>query len=300
MPKRRKTSSFLVGLFVAGGIVILAITLVWVGATKYFERGKHFVTYFDETVQGLQKDSDVKYRGVKIGRVRDIRIAPDNRLIAVIMNIKLRDDPTKTTVAQLKITGITGIMFVNLDRRLPGDVDQSPKIEFISEYPVIPSKPSDIQQIMAALENMAQKFREMDIKGAIDEFKTTLKDIGEVARSKEIKGTLQKMEKTMENLEYATSRVDKTDTAGTLQDSLADARETLKDARVMVTKLTGGVEALKLAQLGDNIRQIAKDLKGTSQNIKQASETLEILLERLYDRPSDLFFGKPPKKRWNE
>ena len=127
-----------------------------------------------------------------------------------------------------------------------------------------------------------------------------MKYIGDVARSKEIKVTLAKMEKTMENLEYATSRVDKSDTAGTLQDTLADARKTLKDARIMVTNLTQGVEALKLAKLGDNIGTIAKDLKGTSQNIKQASETLEMLLERLYDRPSDLFFGKPPKKRWNE
>jgi len=298
MPKR--SSSFLVGLFVAGGLAILAIALVWVGATKYFETGKLFVTYFDETVQGLQKDSDVKYRGVKVGRVQDIRIAPDNRLIAVIMSVKLRDDPTKTTVAQLKITGITGIMFVNLDRRMPGDIDQTPKIDFVSEYPIIPSKPSDIQQIMAALENFAQKFKEIDLKGAVEAFKGTLKDIGEVARSKEIKVTLNKMEETMKNLEYATSRRDKTGPAGTLQDTLADARETLKEARAMVCRLTEGVEALKLAKLGDNISTIAKDLKGTSENIKQASETLDMLLERLYDRPSDLFFGKPPKKRWNE
>jgi hypothetical protein len=24
------------------------------------------------------------------------------------------------------------------------------------------------------------------------------------------------------------------------------------------------------------------------------------LLQRVYERPSDLLFGKPPKKRWNE
>jgi len=300
MPRRKKTSTFLVGLFVAGGAAILAISLVWVGATKYFERGELYVTYFDESVQGLEKDSDVKYRGVKVGRVRDIRIAPDNRLIGVIMSITLRSDPAETTVAQLKITGITGIMFVNLDRRDPGDISQSPKIEFVSEHPIIPSKPSDIRQIMAALENLAQRFKDIDIRGAVDAFKDTVKDIGNVARSKEIKVTLEKMEKTMGNLEYATSRVEKSDTAGTLQDTLADARETLKDARIVVTKLTQGVEALKLARLGDNISAIARDLKGTGQNIKQASETLEMLLERLYDRPRDLFFGKPPKKRWNE
>jgi hypothetical protein len=34
--------------------------------------------------------------------------------------------------------------------------------------------------------------------------------------------------------------------------------------------------------------------------LRQNSETLDKLLQRLYNRPSDILFGKPPKKRWNE
>jgi len=298
MPK--KTSSFLVGLFVAGGVLILAVALVWVGATKYFEAGQVYVTYFDESVQGLQKDADVKYRGVKVGRVRDIRIAPDNRLIAVIMNINLRDDPSRTTVAQLTITGITGIMFVNLDRRDPSAPDLSPKIEFVSEHPVIPSRPSEIRRIFTAIEDFAQKLKEIDAAGLANEVKATVRDIGEVARSKEVKGILVKLEKTMENLKFASGREDHTKTAGTLQDTLADARETLKEARTTLNNLTRGVEGLQLADLGTKIGLIARDLRGTSQNLRQASETLENLLERLHHRPRDLFFGKPPPKRFNE
>lgn len=298
MPK--KTSSFLVGLFVAGGVAILAAALVWVGATKYFEKGNLYVTYFDESVQGLQKDSEVKYRGVKVGRVMDIRIAPDNRLIAVIMNINLRDDPSKTTVAQLTVTGITGILFVNLDRRKPDEPDQSPKIDFASEYPVIASRPSDIRRIITAVEDFARKLKDLDIVGLAAEFKATVKDIGEVARSKEIKGILAKLEKTADNLTFITGRVEKTKDTGTVQETLADARETLKEARATLAVLTKEVEGLKLPEVGGRIGQIAQDLKGTSQNLKQASETLEQLLERVYGRPSDLFFGKPPKKRWNE
>lgn len=296
----RKVSSFLVGLFVAGGVAILAVTLVWVGATKYFERGKLYVTYFDESVQGLQKDSEVKYRGVKVGRVVDIRIAPDNRLIAVIMNISMRDDPARMAVAQLTVTGITGVLFVNLDRRKPEDLAQAPKIEFASEYPVIISKPSEIRRIISAIEDFAQKLKDIDAVGVVAEIKATIKDIGQLARSKEVKGILAQLEKTAANLAFVTGRVEKSKSAGTLQDTLADARITLKEARETLAALTREVESLKVAELRGQMTQIARDLRGTSQNVKQASETLEQLLDRLYQRPSDVLFGKPPKKRWNE
>ena len=76
----RKTSKFMIGLFVTIGILIGMVAVVWVGASKYFEKGATYVTYFDESVQGLQLDSAVSDRGVEAGRVEKIRVAPDNRL----------------------------------------------------------------------------------------------------------------------------------------------------------------------------------------------------------------------------
>ena len=116
-----KTSKFMVGLFVSLGIIIIVVAIIWVGATKYFEKGNLYVTYFNESVQGLQKDSIVKYRGVEVGRVEQISVAPDNHLIAVVMKINLRDkNLPQTTIAQLKMAGITGMVFVELDRQKAG------------------------------------------------------------------------------------------------------------------------------------------------------------------------------------
>ena len=125
----KKTSSFLVGIFVIIGVALLAGAIVWIGVTGYFQPGTTYVTYLDETVQGLQKDSVVKYRGVDVGRVEAIRIAPDNRLVAIIMKINMRGNISKTAVAQLSSAGITGIMYVDLDYRIPGSPDQSPNID---------------------------------------------------------------------------------------------------------------------------------------------------------------------------
>jgi len=84
-----------------------------VGASKYFEKERPGLTYFDESVQGLQVDSAVKYRGVEVGRVERIRVAPDHRLIEVVMKIDPRGRLEREYVAQLKTAGITGIVLLS-------------------------------------------------------------------------------------------------------------------------------------------------------------------------------------------
>ena len=126
----RKTSKFMIGLFVTIGVFIAMVAIVWLGASKYFEKGKIYVTYFNESVQGVQVDSAVKYRGVEVGRVEKIKVAPDNILIEVVMKINLKGQLEQDNVAQLKMAGITGIVFIELDRKEPGDHAFTPKIDF--------------------------------------------------------------------------------------------------------------------------------------------------------------------------
>ena len=87
-----KSSKFLIGLFVIVGVLICAAVIIWVGAARFFMKGSLYAVYFDESVQGLQVDSAIKYRGVEIGKVQSIDVAPDYRLIEVIMKIDLEGD----------------------------------------------------------------------------------------------------------------------------------------------------------------------------------------------------------------
>jgi len=109
-------TNFTVGIFVIIGFSIVVIAIFWLGMSSYLEKGKFFAAYFDESVQGLDKDSPVKYRGVSIGRVDNIKVAPDSTLIQVILKIETDLKLGKNIVAQLKSVGITGIMFVELDK----------------------------------------------------------------------------------------------------------------------------------------------------------------------------------------
>ena len=144
-----KSSKFLIGLFVIVGLLILAATIIWVGASRVLMKGSLYAAYFDESVQGLQVDSAIKYRGVEIGKVQSIDVAPDYRLVEVIMKIDLEGDLQHHTIASLKTAGITGIVFIELDRIQDDELSNSPKLTFKSDYPVIPSRRSEISRFLS-------------------------------------------------------------------------------------------------------------------------------------------------------
>src|SRR5688572_31983274 len=83
------TNHWKLGLFVLLGIALLFTSLVVLGASNWNKASVRYVSYFDESVQGLELGSPVKFRGVTIGRVAEIDIAPDRRHVAVSSELTL-------------------------------------------------------------------------------------------------------------------------------------------------------------------------------------------------------------------
>ncbi|HZJ71395.1 MAG TPA: MlaD family protein, partial [Planctomycetota bacterium] len=129
------------GLFVTLVCTLGVAALVAFGSTKLNRERIDMVTYFDETVQGLDEGSPLKWRGVTIGSVSHIGIAPDRRHVEVHVDVysdllrrmgvdiekllepsgdaRLRDDMGHDTRVRLVNAGITGLRFLELDR-VPG------------------------------------------------------------------------------------------------------------------------------------------------------------------------------------
>jgi phospholipid/cholesterol/gamma-HCH transport system substrate-binding protein len=291
---------FIVGLFVTLAFLIAAFTIVWINASRYFEQGTRYVTFFNESVQGLSKDSEVKYQGVKVGRVEDIRIAPDNKTVAVYMLINLRDDLPTRVVAQLNMTGITGLMFINLVPRQPGEQDLSPKVTFATEYPVIPSKPSEISQILTGIKDVVDSVKKADLGATIKEIREAAAGIKNLAEGKDVKQLLAKADAAMAYLRDALKRIDKTLSAGKLNSILAETHNAVKGASTLMSNLNTTVSASKIPDTVKKARLTLDDARALLDKLKRTSATLDMFLERLYQRPPDLLFGKSPKGRFNE
>jgi phospholipid/cholesterol/gamma-HCH transport system substrate-binding protein len=296
----RRSTNLIIGLFVIVGGLLGVAAIIWVGATSYFQKGETYVSYFDESVQGLQMDSAVKFRGVEVGRVEAIRVAPDNRLIGVVMKVNMQGDLQKTAVAQLKAAGITGVMFVELSLRKPGEEEFSPKIDFPAEYPIIPSRPSEIQQIVAGFNEIMKKLNQIDTKGISDHLIATTQALENFLQGKQMTSILTRLDSTTGNLEQLTARLNEKFSGHEMETMISEVRETLKGARTLVNNVNQQFMAMQLPATLAQTRDITRTLQATSDNLRQSSEILEKFFKRVYDRPSDLLFGKPPQKRWNE
>jgi phospholipid/cholesterol/gamma-HCH transport system substrate-binding protein len=303
-----RSSKFLIGLFVISGALICAGIIIWIGAAGVFMKGSLYTTYFDESVQGLQVDSAIKYRGVEIGKVKSIKVAPDNRLIEVAMKIDLESDLQKQTIATLKTTGITGIVFIELDQFRSGDLSNSPKINFKSNYPVIPSRRSEISRFVADTGVIMQNIKDIDLKGISNQLKNTTKAIENFVKGKRINNIMINLESTSANLNQAISKINQTIAEGKVDRAVNETMGVLSDAHQLVGQAKNEINALKLQEKADRTdvlledinkkaKVITNELQDTSEHLRVTSENLQRLSESLTKNPSELIFSKPAPPR---
>ncbi len=280
-------TKFTVGLFVACGVGIALVAVIWLGMSRIFEKGQFYEAYFNESVQGLDKDSPVKYRGVPIGRVERISVAPDSKLIQVVLKIEEVRKLESDMIAQLKSVGITGSMFVELDRKRADEPDLSPQISFPTEYPVVDSKPSGISQILRGIDDVLKKIKSVDLEGISDKVKLNLDDLNQAIADANVK----RVSKSITNLlERADRILAKNEEA--ISNNLVELEKTLANARGFFGKGTSLV-----GKVDDSYSYLERQLLIIAQNLEKASENLDRLTELLADQPSQLIFGEPPEPR---
>jgi len=301
-------SKFLIGLFVLTGVLICTIVLIWIGAAKMFMKGSLYVTYFDESVQGLQADSAIKYRGVDIGKVQAIRVAPDYRLIEVLMKVDLENHLQQQTVASLKTAGITGIVFVELDQMPPSVSPASPVLSFKPSYPVIPSRRSDINRFIGDTALIMQSLKSIDFQGISDQIKLTAKAIEDLASSRKLQNIMGHLESASASLNDAAIGINKTVSSAKLSEALDQTANALADARRLIKQVQTEIDSLDirdkalrtdalLADLDARMRTITNDLADTSDNLRETSANLKIFSDSIQRNPSELFFEPPPPPR---
>src|SRR6266478_5855484 len=68
----QKANPTLIGVFVFGAILIAIGAAVFFGSADFFSKKQTYVSYFNQSVSGLQVGSNVKFKGVAIGKVTKV------------------------------------------------------------------------------------------------------------------------------------------------------------------------------------------------------------------------------------
>jgi len=264
-------TKFVVGLFVLVGLVIIGTASIWLGLSHYLEGGKLYVAYFDQSVQGLTRDSAVKYRGVSIGRVESVRVAPDGYLIETVLKIETDLKIEENMVAQLKSIGITGIMFIELDR-YPGDMpDLSPRITFKPGYPVIPTRPSVITRFMESMDTLLKKIEALNLDDLVDTAASVIDAIGRMARETDVRGVLEQTDRTLAAVRNAIEELDIAGLSGDLHRTMAQL-----EALAAPGRWTDTLASVRSA--ADAFRTLSETTGTTMTDADRVLDTLETIL----------------------
>lgn len=324
-----RQTKFAVGLFVLGGSILSIALLIFLGAGHLFQKGRYYATYFDESVQGLMKDSPVKYRGVPVGRVEHISVAPDGKLIQVVLRIESDIELDPLIVARLKAIGITGAVFVELERRTGEDLERAPKIDFPTPYPVVASVPSEVNSLMGGISDVLAEIRDLDLKGISSKMKHVLdnidakladmdvrglsnkmngaaEDLGKLVQPKQWVALIQTFQASAEALRRAIGRVEKVagdagglvaETSRLVSENRAQVKRSLSTFRTAmekVDKLMGNADVL-MGKTDLRTQDLYLRLRTTADSLERAGEALERFLDLITSEPSLLLTATPPR-----
>jgi paraquat-inducible protein B len=323
----QKANPTLIGAFVCGAIVIAIGAILFFGSANFFTKKQVFVTYFNQSVSGLAVGSNVKYKGVTIGKVSKVQlrfqgpnepplvrvlyeIDADNLLnkYGLTINIFDRNGHNKAFEngfrAKLDFESlISGQLYLALDFYK----DASPVVlqEEGNNGPFeVPAQPSDIEALLANLTKAIGNLGTIDFQGLAKEFQSLLVSARESITSMHLEQLGSSLNKTSESLNSLVSGEQVKNALSSIRQSFDQLTETLKNLNPAIADLKPTLDEAKnsLANLQKATGELNRLLKPDSSlryqldsslsQINAAAESIQRLSDFLQRHPNSLIFGR--------
>lgn len=297
-----------VGLGVLALVALLAGGLYWLAGGTENKVVKRYTTYFEkQSLEGLQIGSDVRMRGIKVGKVEDYAILPgEARRVRVILQVDARTpvlEGVHAEVARHMVTGLAAVDLVNVAEGGPPLMRVPPG----ERYPVIREGVPQFARVASTLEEMSLQGRE-----ALVRFNTLLADRNEQA----IAGILDNLEGLSADLrqnlpalreELAATLASTRQAAERLDGLGVDAGQMLRQADARLGRVTAETEATlaaarqSLAAMSGEMRGLAlrlrlsadlavQEIQTTAHSLRLAGDALQESGRALAD-PTSLLYG---------
>jgi phospholipid/cholesterol/gamma-HCH transport system substrate-binding protein len=280
-----KINHFKVGIFVIGCTTLGIAILIWIGAAHFFKHTSHYVSFFDESVEGLSPGVEVAYLGVEVGKVSSIGLAPDGKLIRVTMAIR-PDFDVQGKAVRLMLQGITGQRYLQIGPA-PENIEKiSPKVTFPTKLPVIPSRPGQIQSIESSLEKALNKLESTDIGGLISQWEQAGKSANALLAGKDLQETLDNLHAVSSGLRDVLGLLSRKGTPEEWKKSFADLAATVEETRKASDMLAKQLEALPpdtFARLAKQMDSMVETSKKTVDSMnRQVDQSLVLLRQSIF------------------
>lgn len=311
----KQANRMMIGGFVVLALIIMAASLVVFGSGKFFQKTVRCAVYFDEPVRGLSVGAPVLFQGVQIGSVVSIVLTVDPAKLQVQIPIIFEYEPDRFHMlgdaaavgdpqknipklierglrAQLVMQSfITGQLAIELGFFPEADICYPPaQVDPIyRDYIVIPTCKSTTEKLMDALGDLNLKEIEKYLLGA-------LASIDRLVSNPDLAASLRALKDTLQDARKLVTRVD-----GQVDPVAGDLKKTVKDIGRLANNIDsrmGGVTTSFDKTMSSARGVISPDsplmvgLENTLQEISRMSRSIRQLASYLDEHPESLLRSK--------
>ncbi len=288
-----RAHALIAGIFALALTAAVALAFWWFGGKH--EETRDYLVVAQQNVTGLGAQGQVRYRGVRVGRVEDIALDPANRR-NILVRIRIRSDIpiTKSTFAKLGYQGLTGIAHILLD---DDDRDPHPLTAQEGELPRIAMRPAFLQELSEDAAATLQQVRELVVN---------LNALLNPENRRQIEKTLVNISAASENLNASLASANALlqdenmkrigPAIANIENATKQAELLLQEVRALTPRLTALMEKADHAvdgAAGSGLADTVPRLNETARDVGAASRQLRRLLDRLEAAPQSLILGPP-------
>jgi len=320
----KKANPALVGAFVLGAIVLSVLGLILFGSGKFLEKKYTCVTFFDESIAGLDVGAPVEFQGVRIGTVSDVRIVLDEEDLGSIkrpVTIQIEESrivyvgesaasekwAKSDNVGMEKLVTerglrarlgtqsmLTGKLKIELGY-FPKSKDTRKKKEINGVW-VLPTIPT-------ALHNIGKQIAELPLKDIVLEVHHAMKGIADLITSAETAGSISNLNATLAGMTTLMASVNQkvdplmsktTATIDTANSTLIEIQELIQkmdnEVKPFLTSLTQTSE--KVGLMMDEQSPMHNETLRAMTELSKAAQSMRYLMDYLEQHPEALLRGK--------
>jgi len=314
----KKVNPTIIGLFVVGAVALAVGGVVAFGSGQYFKHLDKFVVFFSGSINGLSIGAPVKFKGVDIGTVTDIRLVlhrEDDAEKQLTIPVYIDTDPSKIYLdgARLEMTNpdnlqklikhglraqlqaqslVTGLLFVQID------FFPDTPVRYVLPQPStpieIPSVPTTLEQASTAAREIIDELRSVKFGPMVEDAADALESINRLVSSPALHSAIDGLPETMKNVNETVVSVHRLaeDVSGRvdplikrLDTTLTSADQTFGTVRDTARSATTIIEPG--APLDHDLRKALQDISDSARALAQLADFIE-------RNPTALLYGKQP------
>ncbi len=297
-----RSHALIAGLFTLVFALAAVLAVWWFSGTR-----EEMQTYLLETrgnLTGLNVQAQVRYRGIRAGKVISIRPDPaDPAVLLVEITVGRQYPLTDRTVAKLNHQGITGLAYVMLEegseagKPLPVDGTEPPRLKI---QPGLIEKLGDragdiagqVAELSARLNRLLDERNLQNLQRSLDNLAIASESLKELPKIMAHLGAALS-EENIGRLNALLAHLEKT--AGEAAPLTAEARKLVTTMSALAQRFD--VLAVTAGGVGERLNaETLPRAESLMRDVASATRRLDQLIDTLNDTPQALLFGSAPPK----